>query len=85
MRYEQSRTFWEQNHGLGLDEYIVNNGLLRSDGKTLIAQPSLNTERMWTIEDARAWGMEITDPMVAIRAQLAGASNGSASNRAGHR
>jgi hypothetical protein len=92
IRYEQSRTFWQQNHGLGLDEYIVQSGLLRSDGKTLIAQPSLDTDRMWTIDDVKAWGMEITDPMVAIHAErvkakadgavLNGSGNGAAGNGA---
>lgn len=73
VRYAQSRTFWQQHDGENLADFIVNNGFLRSDGKTLIAQPSLDTERMWTIDDVRAWGMEIRDPMPAITAQLAAA------------
>ncbi|MDZ4267113.1 MAG: hypothetical protein U1D00_15700 [Mycobacterium sp.] len=66
---------------MGLADFIVQNGFLRSDGTTLIAQPSLDTERMWTIDDVRAWGMEIRDPMPAITAQLAAA--GASGNGAG--
>lgn len=82
MRYEQSVTFWQHHDGKSVAEYIVENGLLRTDGNTLIAQPSLETDRMWTIDDVAAWDYQIKDPMPAISAQLAaaaGASNGSGS------
>lgn len=81
IRYAQSRTFWQHHDGMGLADFIVQNGFLRSDGKTLIAQPSLDTDRMWTIDDIRAWGMEIKDPMPAITEQLAAA--GASGNGAG--
>jgi len=70
-RYEQNVTFWQQHDGEGLADYIVSNGLLRADGRTLIAQPSLDTDRMWTIDDVRAWGMEIKDPLPAAAARRA--------------
>jgi hypothetical protein len=84
VRYEQNRTFWQQHDGTSLDEYIVDSGLLRSDGKTLISQPSLDTDRMWTIDDVRAWGMEIKDPMRAISAQFAAANANSNANANGN-
>jgi len=38
-------------------------GLLREDGKTLIGQPHLNLEKMWTIDDIRAIGWELKYPL----------------------
>jgi hypothetical protein len=74
VRYEQSRTFWQHHDGVSIEEFITRNGLLRADGKTLIAQPSLDTDRMWTLDDVAAWNWEFRDPMPAISAQLAAAA-----------
>ena len=62
-RYLGYRTFYELYDGYDLADWIVENGLLRADGKTLIAQPWLDTERMWTIDDIRRLRYEIRDPM----------------------
>ena len=42
---------------------ILDIGLIRKDGKTLIGQPLLDMERMWTIDDIRKLGYEIKDPL----------------------
>ena len=44
-------------------DVIVEMGLLREDGKTLIGQPHLNLEKMWTIDDIRAIGWELKYPL----------------------
>jgi hypothetical protein len=62
-RYLAYDTFYELYDGYDIADYIVENGLLRADGKTLIAQPSLDAERMWTIDDIRALRYEIRNPL----------------------
>ena len=62
-RYLGYTSFYELFDGYDLADFIVENGLLRADGKTLIAQPWLNEERMWTIDDIRAARYEIRDPL----------------------
>jgi hypothetical protein len=64
-RYLGYKTFWELFDGWGLDEYIVKNGLLRGDGKTLMAQPHLSDDpkMLWTIDDIKALQYEIRDPL----------------------
>jgi hypothetical protein len=64
-RYLGYQTFWEIWDGHGLDEYIVKAGLLRADGKTLVAQPhcSDDPKMMWTLDDIRALEYEIKDPL----------------------
>lgn len=58
-RYLAHVNFGERFHGWGLDEVIVELGLIRPDGKTLIAQPHVSDERMWTIDDIRRIGWEL--------------------------
>ena len=36
---------------------------MRPDGKTLIGQPALDLDRLWTIDDIRAIGFEVKDPL----------------------
>jgi hypothetical protein len=62
-RYLGYTSFYELFDGYDLADYIIENGLLRADGKTLIAQPWLNLERMWTIDDIRAMRYEIRNPL----------------------
>ena len=65
-RYLGFKTFWEIWDGCGLDEFIVKQGLLRADGRTLVAQPHHDDDdpkRMWTIDDIRALDYEIKDPL----------------------
>jgi YHS domain-containing protein len=49
--------------GMGLEEFIVSNDLLRADGHTLIAQPHLSEDNQWTLDDIRRLNFEITDPL----------------------
>jgi hypothetical protein len=37
--------------------------MVRSDGKTCVSQPHLNSERMWTVDDVRALGIRLRDPL----------------------
>jgi hypothetical protein len=57
--------FLEIFDGWELSEIVRATGGLRSDGKTLISQPHLNSERMWTIDDLAATGIVVRDPHVA--------------------
>jgi YHS domain-containing protein len=67
-RYLGYRTFWELYDGWGLDEYIVKSGILRADGKTLMAQPHLSDDpkMQWTIDDIKALQYEIKDPLKSL-------------------
>lgn len=62
-RYLGSPTLFEEFDGWGLADFIEQNGFLRADGKTLIGQPHLKDERMWTINEIRALKYEIKDPL----------------------
>ena len=67
------------DHGVGLDEYIIKNGLLRADGKTLVAQPHVRDDLpMWTIDDIRRCNLEIIDPL-QVPPPAPAESNGAAS------
>jgi len=63
--YASRKQFWERYHGWDLAEVILDLGYVRPDGKTLIGQPVLDLERLWTIEDIRRLKYEIRDPMKA--------------------
>jgi len=64
-------TWWEVNDNVELWRYIVDAGLLRSDGKTLMGQPHLRTDEasLWTIDDIRRTGVVIKDPLKTIPAE----------------
>jgi YHS domain-containing protein len=62
-RYLGYTSFYELFDGYDLADFILENGLLRADGKTLIAQPWLDQDRMWTIDDIKAVRYEIRDPL----------------------
>jgi methane monooxygenase component A alpha chain/propane monooxygenase large subunit len=64
--YKRGRQFWEKYHGWDLADAIVDLGLIRPDGKTLMGQPSLDLERLWTINDIRRVGYEIKDPLHGV-------------------
>jgi hypothetical protein len=55
-------TFYDRYDGWDLADVAVDTGCVRMDGKTLMAQPSLNPKRMWTIDDLRARKYEIVSP-----------------------
>ena len=62
-RYARNHTWFEHYDGYDIARYIEECGLIRSDGKTLVAQPSLRWDKMWTIDDIRAQKVEISDPL----------------------
>lgn len=70
-RYLHYKTFWEMYDGLSLAEYVRMNGLLREDGRTLLAQPTLDNSRMWTIEDIEAIDYQFEDPLRKMAAEAA--------------
>jgi hypothetical protein len=57
------RQFWARYHGWDLAGVIEDLGYVRPDGKTLIGQPALDLDRLWTIDDIRAIGFEVKDPL----------------------
>lgn len=59
------RTFWERYHGWDLTDVILDLGFIRPDGKTLMGQPTLDLERLWTIDDIRRLKYEVRDPLQA--------------------
>lgn len=59
------RTFWERYHGWDLADVILDLGFVRPDGKTLMGQPTLDLERLWTIDDIRRLKYEVRDPLQA--------------------
>ncbi len=66
---------WDEIYdGWSVSEYVRRNGLLRADGRTLLAQPHLDTDKMWTIDDLEAIDFEITNPLRVMAEQGAFAS-----------
>jgi YHS domain-containing protein len=68
--------------GTSIDEFIIKNGLLRADGKTLLGQPHCDPDGpMWTIDDIRRCDFAIEDPLkgqkAAYRKAHANGSSGS--------
>lgn len=62
-------SMWDEMYdGVGLDEFIISNGLLRADNHTLIAQPHLSDDRRWTIDDIKKLNFEITNPLKGVSA-----------------
>jgi hypothetical protein len=62
--YASRKQFWERYHGWDLAGAILDLGYVRPDGKTLIRQPPLDLERLWTIEDIRRLKYAIKDPLL---------------------
>ena len=65
IRYTGQAQFWARYHGWELSEVIKNLGLVRPDGKTLVGQPHLDGERLWTLEDIRKIGYVVKDPLAS--------------------
>ncbi|MGV0792850.1 hypothetical protein [Mycolicibacterium sp. XJ1819] len=57
--------FLEIFDGWELSEIVRATGGVRSDGKTLVSQPHLHSERMWTVDDLAACNVVVRDPHVA--------------------
>jgi methane monooxygenase component A alpha chain/propane monooxygenase large subunit len=62
-RYSNYQNWYERFDGWNLADVVVELGYVRKDGKTLIAQPTLKTDRMWTVDDLRRVDYVIEDPM----------------------
>lgn len=62
--YPSRKQFWERYQGWDLADVILHLGYVRPDGKTLIGQPALDLERLWTIEDIRRLTYAIKDPLL---------------------
>jgi hypothetical protein len=63
LRYSQYVPFLEQYDGWNLADVILDLGLIRKDGRTLLAQPTLSSERMWTVDDIRRCDVVLQDPV----------------------
>ncbi len=61
--YTGRRQWTERYHGWDLADVILDLGYIRPDGKTLIGQPSLDLDRLWTIEDIRNLNYEVRNPL----------------------
>lgn len=61
-RYECHNIF-EQYEGRELSEVIAEGHGVRSDGKTLIAQPHTRGDNLWTLEDIKRAGCVFPDPL----------------------
>lgn len=61
--YVGRKQFWSRYHGWDLADVILDLGYVRPDGKTLLGQPLIAQERLWTIEDIRRIRYEIKDPL----------------------
>lgn len=61
--YEGFKGFFDLYDGWDLADVIEHLGYVRTDGKTLIAQPVLEPKRMWTIDDIRRCQYEVVSPL----------------------
>ncbi len=61
--YSGRKQFWSRYHGWDLADVILDLGYVRPDGKTLIGQPLIEQERLWTIDDIRKLRYEVKDPL----------------------
>jgi len=60
------KSFWERYHGWDLADVILDLGFVRPDGRTLIGQPTIDQERLWTIDDIRRLRFEVKDPLQSV-------------------
>jgi len=60
-----TQNFFEIFDGWDVADIVVAVGGVRSDGRTLVAQPHLDAVRMWTVDDLRAARLRIRDPLTA--------------------
>jgi hypothetical protein len=62
--YSGFKSFYDLYDGWEVSEVIKHLGYVRADGKTLIAQPTLDMSRMWTLDDIRACDYIVRAPQV---------------------
>ena len=58
-------TFFEIFDGWDVADIVRATGGLRSDGRTLTAQPHLKSDRLWTVDDLAACRLRVRNPLVA--------------------
>ena len=61
--YRDFKGFYDIYDGWEFSEVVRDLGYIRPDGKTLIAQPRLDLERMWTIDDVKAANYIVRAPL----------------------
>jgi propane monooxygenase large subunit len=69
-RYTGDRNFFDRYEGWELSQVIRELGYIRADGHTLIGQPHLNQEGMWTIEDIQELDVRIQSPNIRMAREL---------------
>ena len=75
-RYVGDRNFFDRYHGWELSELVRDLGFVRTDGKTLIAQPHLENDNMWTLDDVKSMDFHVQSPNITV-AEKMGLPNGS--------
>ena len=65
-RYECQNIF-EQYEGRELSDVIAELHGLRSDGKTLIAQPHVRGDKLWTLEDIKRINCVFQNPAKSLK------------------
>ena len=75
-RYMGDRNFFDRYHGWELSELVRDLGFVRTDGKTLIAQPHLENDNMWTLDDVKSMDFHVQSPNITVAEKL-GLPNGS--------
>jgi hypothetical protein len=75
-RYVGDRNFFDRYHGWELSEVVRDLGFIRPDGHTLVPQPHLDDDHMWTLQDIRKMDYEVLSPNIVLAEQL-GLANGS--------
>ena len=75
-RYVGDRNFFDRYHGWELSELVRDLGFVRADGKTLIAQPHLEDDNMWTLDDVKSMDFHVQSPNITVAEKL-GLPNGS--------
>ncbi|MBL6751106.1 MAG: hypothetical protein ISP90_11320 [Nevskia sp.] len=53
IHYQVGKSFYDLYHGCTLAEVVEHMGYIRDDGRTLMGQPLLRQNRMWTVDDLR--------------------------------
>ena len=63
LRYLGYQNWYERFDGWDLADVVTELGYIRPDGKTLIAQPHLDKDNLWTIDDIRRLKFTIKNPL----------------------
>jgi hypothetical protein len=60
--YQGFQSFLDRYDGYELSDVTRDLGFVREDGKTLIAQPTLDMKRMWTLDDIKRCDYVVQKP-----------------------